>query len=93
MLHVFYRHRNGTLVAGFLFDAITGVQTPIAANTTYNIVTNDYLSRGGDGFDSIAAGTIILPSGTPLDQLIVARLQVGSSFSTGVISLAVVSGF
>lgn len=56
-----------------LFDSATKAETEIDRARSYNLVTNNFVADGGDGYTSIAACPKVFPTGRPLDQIVADR--------------------
>lgn len=81
-------HNNATLLSAYLLK--DGQQLPIDPAAVYNVVTNNFMATGGDGYTTLQAGEQIYPTGPPQDEVLAAVIsgtpggvapQVGSSSS------------
>eukprot|EP00195_Chlamydomonas_chlamydogama_P011081 CAMPEP_0202890906 /NCGR_PEP_ID=MMETSP1392-20130828/1158_1 /ASSEMBLY_ACC=CAM_ASM_000868 /TAXON_ID=225041 /ORGANISM="Chlamydomonas chlamydogama, Strain SAG 11-48b" /LENGTH=613 /DNA_ID=CAMNT_0049574557 /DNA_START=90 /DNA_END=1931 /DNA_ORIENTATION=- len=71
---------NATLPAGSRITkaairAANGTEMPIDPCATYNVLTNDYMMGGGDGYVSLAISKKLFPSGATFDSA--ARAYIG----------------
>jgi 2',3'-cyclic-nucleotide 2'-phosphodiesterase (5'-nucleotidase family) len=65
-----YFHSNGTFLSAFLLR--NSSQLPIDPAASYNVVTNNFMAAGGDGYTALQAGQQIYPLGPPQDQVLAA---------------------
>jgi 2',3'-cyclic-nucleotide 2'-phosphodiesterase (5'-nucleotidase family) len=65
-----YFHSNGTFLSAFLLK--NSSQLPIDPAASYNVVTNNFMAAGGDGYTALQAGQQIYPLGPPQDQVLAA---------------------
>jgi hypothetical protein len=63
-----YFQSNGTFLSAFLLKSSS--QLPIDPAASYNVVTNNFMAAGGDGYTFLQAGQQIYPLGPPQDQVL-----------------------